>query len=91
MWPIERNVCSTAAEELGQLVLHRPIMRAVRCLDDAVELHVASLFGAFLPKPNVVIDDQASSEWRRLVHVHPSEMAGRTLAELEQAYERGAG
>lgn len=29
----------TAAEELGHLVLHRPIMQAVRCLDDAVELH----------------------------------------------------
>jgi hypothetical protein len=37
----------------------------------AEELGIEDGFKAFLPKPNVIIDDQAPADWRRLVHVHP--------------------
>ena len=39
--------------------------------DAARELGVEDCFAAFLPKPNIVIDDQAPGEWRRFVHVYP--------------------
>lgn len=37
----------------------------------AVELGIETCFVAFLPKPDVMIDDQPPSEWRRLRHVYP--------------------
>jgi PAS domain S-box-containing protein len=43
----------------------------------AQELGIAECFKAFLPKPNVIIDDQAPAEWRRLVHVHPGEASSK--------------
>jgi hypothetical protein len=58
--------------------------------ESARELGVEELFQAFLPKPHVMVDDQPASEWRRLVYVHPSEVVGRSLADLRAAYERGA-
>jgi hypothetical protein len=58
--------------------------------ESARELGIEALFRAFLPKPHVMVDDQPPSEWRRLVHVHPGEMSGRSLADLERAYERGS-
>jgi len=38
-------------------------------------LGIADCFVAFLPKPDVMIDDQALSEWRTLRIVHPNEVA----------------
>jgi predicted HAD superfamily phosphohydrolase YqeG len=37
----------------------------------ADELGIAGCFRAFLPKPNVVIDDEAFSAWRQTVEIHP--------------------
>ena len=37
-------------------------------------------FEAFLPKPDVMIDDQDVGEWRRLLNVHPSESQGQSVA-----------
>lgn len=37
----------------------------------AAELGLESLFEAFLPKPNLIIDDQQVHEWRGLVHERP--------------------
>lgn len=37
----------------------------------AVELGIEECFVGFLPKPNVVIDDQSISAWRDLIEVHP--------------------
>jgi len=52
----------------------------------AVELGLEGCFHAFLPKPHVIIDDQAPSDWRCLIHVHPAEASTKTpqdyLAEL---------
>jgi hypothetical protein len=49
--------------------------------DTARELEVEDCFQAFLPKPNIIIDDQAPAEWRRLVHVHPAEATAKTVRE----------
>jgi len=34
----------------------------------AVELGIVECFTEFLPKPNVILDDQALSDWRNCVH-----------------------
>ena len=39
----------------------------------AAELGIADCFAAFLPKPNVMIDDQEPGEWRALRVLHPNE------------------
>jgi hypothetical protein len=47
----------------------------------AQELGIEACFAGFLPKPNVLIDDQAPDAWRRLVHVHPAEAASKSAAD----------
>jgi len=37
----------------------------------ARELGIEGCFAGFLPKPNVLIDDQEFGDWRRFVVVHP--------------------
>lgn len=37
----------------------------------AHELGLADCFVAFLPKPTILLDDQAPAEWRLCRHVHP--------------------
>jgi hypothetical protein len=49
--------------------------------DTAKELGLEDCFAAFLPKPNIMIDDQAPAEWRRLIHVHPAEATAKTVRE----------
>ena len=44
----------------------------------AADLGIEDCFAAFLPKPNVMIDDQSPAEWRRLLHIHPAEARSRT-------------
>jgi hypothetical protein len=51
----------------------------------ARELGIEDCFKAFLPKPNVIIDDQAPAEWRRLIHVHPGAASSTTLREYTAA------
>jgi hypothetical protein len=53
--------------------------------ESARELGIENCFRAFLPKPNVIIDDQAPSDWRRLIHVHPVEAASKTIIEYRDA------
>jgi len=50
----------------------------------AQELGIADLFAGFLPKPQVLIDDRAVSDWRRMIEVHPGECPRWT----EEAYRR---
>ncbi len=47
--------------------------------NSARELGIEECFTAFLPKPNVIIDDQSPAEWRRLVHVHPAAATAKTV------------
>lgn len=44
----------------------------------ARELGLEECFQAFLPKPNVIIDDQSPADWRRLIHVRPGLAASKT-------------
>ena len=37
----------------------------------AAELGLSDCFSGFLPKPNLIIDDQALSDWRGCVHEFP--------------------
>ena len=39
--------------------------------NSAAELGIESLFSAFLPKPDVYIDDQPVHEWRTCHHILP--------------------
>ncbi len=39
--------------------------------DIARELGLEQCFVAFLPKPTIMLDDQAPAEWRLCRHVHP--------------------
>ena len=41
--------------------------------ESAKEFGLADCFLAFLPKPDVLLDDQPIAEWRRLRQVHPNE------------------
>jgi hypothetical protein len=39
----------------------------------AEEFGIAGCFQAFLPKPDVLLDDQEIADWRHLRQVHPNE------------------
>jgi predicted HAD superfamily phosphohydrolase YqeG len=43
----------------------------------AHELGLGDCFVAFLPKPTVILDDQAPAEWRLCRHVHPFNVTSR--------------
>lgn len=57
----------------------------------AQELGIAQCFVSFLPKPQVAIDDQAPSEWRRFLHAYPTDAASKTVADFEEELEQRAG
>lgn len=59
--------------------------------ESAKELGIEDCFMAFLPKPNVIIDDQAPSEWRRTIHVHPGEASSKTIGEYRNAVDGDTG
>src|SRR5258708_26792077 len=46
----------------------------------AAELGIADCFVTFLPKPQVLLDDQSFTEWRRLVNVHPMQCESESVA-----------
>lgn len=45
----------------------------------AEEFGIGECFVAFLPKPNVMIDDLIPAEWPRCLSVHPMGCRGRSL------------
>jgi hypothetical protein len=45
----------------------------------ALELGIADCFIGFLPKPNVLIDDQQQSSWPRCITVHPASCGSAIL------------
>jgi hypothetical protein len=51
----------------------------------ATELGIAACFTAFLPKPNILIDDQEIASWRRLVQVHPGRCASMCVESYRDA------
>jgi hypothetical protein len=53
----------------------------------ADELGIAHCFVAFLPKPHILLDDQAPSEWRRLLHLHPAQCGQASVESCRRAIE----
>ena len=58
------------------------------CQTIAVELGIADCFRAYLPKPQILIDDQHPSEWRGLRWIHTNEAA--SMSPSEYVHERPA-
>jgi phosphoglycolate phosphatase-like HAD superfamily hydrolase len=50
----------------------------------AEEFGIADCFVAFLPKPDMLLDDQHISDWRYLKCVHPNECSGQTLDDYKR-------
>ena len=50
----------------------------------AQEFGIAGCFVAFLPKPQVLLDDQEISHWRHLLQVHPGSGDSRTIEEYRR-------
>ena len=48
----------------------------------AKELGLENCFSAYLPKPQLMIDDQPPADWRDLACLHPNEAASRSAEEL---------
>jgi hypothetical protein len=54
----------------------------------AQEFGIADCFEAFLPKPNVMLDDQEIGSWKRYVCVHPSGCSDKTLEDYRTSLEK---
>ncbi len=50
----------------------------------AVEFGISECFTAFLPKPNILLDDQKMSDWRRLLEVHPANDVTESVEEYRE-------
>ena len=59
--------------------------------ESAAEVGLEECFVAFLPKPDVLLDDQAVGEWRRLLNVHPGECSGQSVDSYRQRLRPGGG
>ena len=51
--------------------------------DTAAELGLMDCFEGYLPKPTVVLDDQAPHEWRGLTYVHPNDGVAAIIARIK--------
>ena len=50
--------------------------------ESAEEFGLAECFTAFLPKPNVMIDDVPVASWHRLKTIHPNEVSDLNVVSL---------
>ncbi len=50
----------------------------------AIEFGIEGCFEGFLPKPQVLIDDQSLCDWRNLIEVHPNSCVGKTVDEYKK-------
>lgn len=50
----------------------------------AEEFGIADCFEAFLPKPNVLLDDMPMNTWPRFMTVHPSSCGSNTLEDYRR-------
>ena len=56
-------------------------MGAVYARQCAETCGIAHCFQAFLPKPQVIVDDQQPRAWRKILHVHPSQCSSQTTVQ----------
>ena len=54
----------------------------------ARDLAIEDCFAAFLPKPNVIIDDQEVSAWKRTISVHPMQIDNQSIENWRKRVER---
>lgn len=47
----------------------------------AVALGIADCFERFLPKPNVLLDDQRMDQWPRSIHIYPAQCESLNAAD----------
>lgn len=57
----------------------------------ADELGLSDCFVAYLPKPDVFVDDVRVEAWRTSIQLHPNEVGHRTVDELRVLVNRGGG
>jgi hypothetical protein len=50
----------------------------------ALELGVADIFKDFLPKPQMLLDDQEVNDWRSLIQVHPLSCQSKNLEDYRR-------
>ena len=50
----------------------------------AEEFGIEHCFVEFLPKPQVLIDDQPINQWQQLIEVHPNSCDGKTISDYQQ-------
>jgi predicted HAD superfamily phosphohydrolase YqeG len=53
----------------------------------AEELGIVDCFAAFLPKPNVVIDDQSVIDWAQTMEIHPQSIGGKVVTDYWQSIQ----
>lgn len=53
----------------------------------ARELGLTECFSAFLPKPNILIDDVPPAQWPNLITLHPNEATSRTPDDYTMALQ----
>jgi hypothetical protein len=53
--------------------------------ETAEQLGLTECFIAYLPKPQILIDDQHPGQWRRFLHLHPLQVIGQSLELYAQA------
>ena len=53
----------------------------------ASNLGILDCFAAFIPKPHVMIDDQAPGEWKRTLLIHPATCAEHSVATYHAALD----
>jgi hypothetical protein len=56
----------------------------------AAEVGLEECFEAFLPKPDVLLDDQTVGEWMGLLNVHPAECQGQSVDSYRERLRAGA-
>jgi Protein of unknown function (DUF705) len=52
--------------------------------NSAKELGILDIFEAFLPKPQMLLDDQKINDWRGLIQVHPISCQSKSLDNYRQ-------
>ncbi|WP_438008287.1 DUF705 domain-containing protein [Sorangium sp. So ce321] len=57
----------------------------------ARELGIERCFTGFLPKPDILIDDQTPADWRGLVCVHPNEAVSKSAHDYAGMVAAGRG
>lgn len=50
----------------------------------ALELGIADIFEAFLPKPQMLLDDREIASWRGMIQIHPMSCQSNNLNDYRQ-------